>query len=39
MDEDALYDLLYHILWSKEAMYEESNFLIHLPDTVIFRNG
>ena len=39
IDEDALYDLLYHILWCKESMYEEADFRIMLPDTVIFRNG
>jgi hypothetical protein len=39
LDGDPLYDLLYQMLWVKESMFDESNFSINIPDTVIFRSG
>ena len=39
IDGDILYDLLYHILWCKETMYDDPSFRLYLPDTVIFQDG
>ncbi len=39
LDDDAIYDLFYNILWTKETLYEEPNYRISIPDTVIYRTG
>ena len=38
-DIDGMNDLFYNILWSKETLYNDDDYKINLPDTIIFRNG
>jgi len=39
IDEDNLYEILYHMLWHKDMFQPSANLPIFIPDTVLFRPG
>jgi len=39
VDEDNLYEILYHMLWNKDGSQPTSILPVFIPDTVLFRPG